>query len=431
MSASSDDAEEKLSASSVNLTSTDIELIYDGEDQTVGLRFLNMTIPQGATITNAYVEFKTDEIQTGVTNLNIYGQAADNPATFTSANDNISSRVKTTAFVQWNNVPAWNTIGQLHQTPNLSSAIQEIVNRAGWASGNAMVIIATGSGTRTAESYDGDAAGAALLHVEYTSVATAGVTVSPTSGLVTSEAGGTATFTVVLNTQPTADVTIALSSSDTTEGTVSPASLTFTNLNWNTAQTVTVTGVDDAVADGNIAYTIVTAAAVSADTDYNGLNPADVSVTNNDDEVVPATWTFEDGTTQSWTHNTSSTATGVANSTSFAHNGTRSLAMSLSSSGGGAHAWHDAPADLTTGKVIEAWVYAPSAGLEATIFIQDQNWTWYEAGSLTAVPAGTWTQLQFTVPGAAVTPLQRLGVKFRPQSGSWTGTVYIDDVDYN
>ena len=65
-------------------------------------------------------------------------------------------------------------------------------------------------------------------------------------GLATTEAGGTATFTVVLNTQPTADVTIALSSSDTTEGTVGPASLTFTTANWNVAQTVTVTGVDDA-----------------------------------------------------------------------------------------------------------------------------------------------------------------------------------------
>ena len=68
--------------------------------------------------------------------------------------------------------------------------------------------------------------------------------------LTTTEAGGTATFTVVLNTQPTANVTIALSSSDTTEGTVSPASLTLRRANWNVAQTVTVTGVDDALADG-------------------------------------------------------------------------------------------------------------------------------------------------------------------------------------
>ena len=53
---------------------------------------------------------------------------------------------------------------------------------------------------------------------------------------------------------------------------MSPASLTFTPANWNTPQTVTVTGVDDAVDDGNIAYTIVTAAATSADANYNGLN---------------------------------------------------------------------------------------------------------------------------------------------------------------
>ncbi len=117
----------------------------------------------------------------------------------------------------------------------------------------------------------------------------AGITVDPTSGLVTTEAGGTATFTVVLNSQPTADVVIALSSSDTTEGTVSPASLTFTAGNWSAAQTVTVTGVDDDVADGGIAYSIVTAAAVSADATYNGINPDDVSVTNSDDDAAGIT----------------------------------------------------------------------------------------------------------------------------------------------
>ena len=86
-----------------------------------------------------------------------------------------------------------------------------------------------------------------------------------TTPLTTTEAGGTATFTVVLNTQPTANVTIALSSSNPAEGTVLPASLVFTTANWNVAQTVTVTGVDDAVVDGPITYTIVTAPAVSTD----------------------------------------------------------------------------------------------------------------------------------------------------------------------
>jgi hypothetical protein len=66
----------------------------------------------------------------------------------------------------------------------------------------------------------------------------AGITVTPTAGLTTTEAGGTATFTVVLNSQPTANVVIGPDSSNTAEGTVGP-SLTFTSANWNTAQTVT------------------------------------------------------------------------------------------------------------------------------------------------------------------------------------------------
>ena len=116
------------------------------------------------------------------------------------------------------------------------------------------------------------------------------VTVNPTSGLVTTEDGGTATFTIVLGTQPTANVSIGLSSSNAAEGTVLPASVVFTNANYNVPQTVTVTGVDDAAApmvDGNIAYSIVTAAAISADPSYSGFAVDDVSVTNNDNDVQP------------------------------------------------------------------------------------------------------------------------------------------------
>jgi hypothetical protein len=116
-----------------------------------------------------------------------------------------------------------------------------------------------------------------------------GITVTPVEGLVTTEEGGTDTFSVVLDTQPTADVIIDLSSSDPSEGTVSPASLIFIAEDWDLPQTVTVTGVDDAIVDGNIPYTIVTAPAVSADSDYNGLDAADVSVTNLDDDGAGVT----------------------------------------------------------------------------------------------------------------------------------------------
>ena len=94
-------------------------------------------------------------------------------------------------------------------------------------------------------------------------------------------------FNVVLDTPPSADVTIGISSNDSTEGTTGVTSLTFTTASWDTPQTVTVTGVDDLDIDGDIAYNIITAAAAMRDPDYNGLDAHDVSVTNLDDEQPP------------------------------------------------------------------------------------------------------------------------------------------------
>ena len=118
---------------------------------------------------------------------------------------------------------------------------------------------------------------------------TAGITVNPTSGLTTSESGGTDTFSVKLNSEPELNVVIGLSSSDSSEGTVSPASLSFSAADWNTPRTVTVTGVDDAILDGDVAYQIVTAAATGGDPAYNGMNAADVSVNNSDNEAGTCT----------------------------------------------------------------------------------------------------------------------------------------------
>ena len=125
--------------------------------------------------------------------------------------------------------------------------------------------------------------------VEVTDDDEAGITVAPTSGLSTTEEQSTATFTIALASEPTANVTVDLSTSDATEGTVLPTALTFTPNDWNLPLAVTVTGVNDDVDDGDIAYTIVTAAASSSDPNYNGLNAADVSVTNQDDDVAGIT----------------------------------------------------------------------------------------------------------------------------------------------
>lgn len=121
-----------------------------------------------------------------------------------------------------------------------------------------------------------------------------GFAISRLSGLITTEPGATDTFQVRLNQAPSASVTLPLSSTNTAEATVAPAQLVFDSGNWNTWQTVTLHGVDDASADGSVAYSVITGAATSADAAFNGVDPSDVSASNYDDEnaaitITPAT----------------------------------------------------------------------------------------------------------------------------------------------
>ncbi|MEQ6165824.1 hypothetical protein AAOE16_01405, partial [Ekhidna sp. MALMAid0563] len=115
---------------------------------------------------------------------------------------------------------------------------------------------------------------------------TVNINVAPSSGLIVNETGTTATFDIVLLQAPTDDVTIGISSDDTSEGSVSPASITFTTGDWSNPKTITITGQDDVAADGDITFNIVTAPATSLDDVYNGLDASDVEVTNEDDEAV-------------------------------------------------------------------------------------------------------------------------------------------------
>ncbi len=167
--ASSDDGEERASGN-MYLMSSDLELTFDdGGDQTVGMRFLGITVPQGATISSAHLQFQVDEVNTGTTDLTIAGEASDDALTFTSSSGNITSRTTTAASVTWS-PPPWTTKGEAgaaQQTSDIATVIQEIVNRPGWQSGNSLVLIIAGTGERTAESFDGDATGAPLLHIEY------------------------------------------------------------------------------------------------------------------------------------------------------------------------------------------------------------------------------------------------------------------------
>ncbi len=161
----SDDAEESASGG-VSLSSSDLELTYDTSLQTVGLRFTQVDIPRGAEIREAHIDFTVDETYGDNCVLTIRGQASDNAATFATSSGNVSARPKSVQSISWS-PPPWTVVGAIQQTPDLAPVIAEIVNRPGWASRNALGIILTGTGRRVAESYEGFAAGAAMLHVEY------------------------------------------------------------------------------------------------------------------------------------------------------------------------------------------------------------------------------------------------------------------------
>ena len=158
------------------------------------------------------------------------------------------------------------------------------------------------------------------------------VTISETdSGTSVTEATGagrTDTYTVVLAIAPTHDVTITPTSGDTGAATVSPGTLTFTTSTYNTAQTVTVTGVDDNVDQTGNRSATISHSATSTDAKYNGTSIANVTATvvDNDNDVVTvkfssATYSVSEGdavtvgVTLSETHS-SATAIGIAKSPS-------------------------------------------------------------------------------------------------------------------
>lgn len=167
-----DDAEEIVSTGSMYLNSSDLELINDGSDQVVGIRFRDITIPQNATIQSAEIEFEIDEQKSESTSVAIYGQLALNPSIFSSSSGNISSRTVTTNSVPWLNLPN-KAVNDKLTTPDLSNVVQEIVDQVGWSSsGNSMVFIIAGSGKRTVESHNGESGSAPLLRINYTTGST-------------------------------------------------------------------------------------------------------------------------------------------------------------------------------------------------------------------------------------------------------------------
>jgi len=168
---SSDDAEES-SSGNVDLTSSDLEMVQERSNQTVGLRFRHITIPKGVEIISAYIQFSVDEPSSDNTKLTIHGVKTPNAKAIESEYNNITKRAKTTSSVAWQ-PKAWNTNakrGVAQQTPDLHSILNEIISQSQWYSDNAVMFIISGSGKRVAVSYDGSSKNAPTLHIVYKKV---------------------------------------------------------------------------------------------------------------------------------------------------------------------------------------------------------------------------------------------------------------------
>lgn len=161
--ASEDDAQESagtmaLSASVLNANAT---------TQSSGMRFTDVTIPPGSAITAATLDLYLVTGSYDDPDVTIRGEDTDDAAAFSETDDDITGRDTTAASVTWT---ASNVGTGTRTTPDFAAVVQEIVDRPGWASGNALVVLIAGNSSSSAlrwASFD-SANPPAELNVTYT-----------------------------------------------------------------------------------------------------------------------------------------------------------------------------------------------------------------------------------------------------------------------
>ncbi len=167
------DASTSSNRGSQSYTGDDLEMSWDGNSlghQKIGLKFRGVNFAQNAPIQEAYIQFQTDETKSsGAVQLLVQGIAQDNASSFTTTYA-VTNAPKTSASVTWT-PPNWNVVGATgsNERVNVTAIVQEIVDRGGWNSGNAMAFSIswiTGSGVRTAEK--GQNGGAPILYIRQT-----------------------------------------------------------------------------------------------------------------------------------------------------------------------------------------------------------------------------------------------------------------------
>jgi len=206
-----DDAEQHA-AGNVSLTSDDLELGEDSGPRIVGIRFVDVPVPRGATILDAHLQFRAQTKSTSATSLRIEGELAEDAAPFAAVSEDLSRRTRTAAAVDWTPPPwpAAGVAGPDQRTPDLTAVVQEIVDGAGWTPGNSLALIVTGTGQRVADAFDGNPAGASRLELTYAMPPIGTTTTTTTADTTTTTGFESSTTTTSTST------TIASTTSSTT-----------------------------------------------------------------------------------------------------------------------------------------------------------------------------------------------------------------------
>ncbi len=160
-----DDAEETASGSVV-VGSGARTLDFSSRGQKVGLRFVNLGVPQGAKITRAYLKLRAAENDAGPTVLTISAHATDSAPNFKRSAGTISSRPTTTAAARWS--PTLWRKGRVYRSSDLADVVQEMVDRGSW-DGDTLAFIISGDdqNDRQAVSANRSLRGSPTLHVWY------------------------------------------------------------------------------------------------------------------------------------------------------------------------------------------------------------------------------------------------------------------------
>ncbi len=142
-----------------------LELSQTGE--LVALRFNNLTVPQGAGITKAYLTMTAARLSEEAGTFAIRAANEDTAAPFSPDDGSVRGLTSGYATASWE-TEAW-TQGERLETVDLSYVVAEVVAREGWASGNSMTlsIVGLGGAMKTAAAYELSGTQPVALHIEY------------------------------------------------------------------------------------------------------------------------------------------------------------------------------------------------------------------------------------------------------------------------